>query len=85
MSLSHSGGYGIGAWTRTMAGMTRLRRAVRHSDAGASAVEYALLLAGIVAVCVVIVFATFQAAGALYDSDCENVGENGIAGAPDAC
>ncbi len=68
-----------------MAGMTRLRRALRATDEGASAVEYALLLAGIVAVCVVVVFATFQAAGALYDSDCDNVGTNGIASAPAAC
>ncbi len=68
-----------------MAGMTRLRQVLRSRDRGATAVEYALLLAGIVAVSVVVVFATFQAAGALYDSDCDNVGTNNIAGAPAAC
>ncbi len=68
-----------------MAGMTRMLRALRTRDEGASAVEYALLLAGIVAVCVVAVFATFRAAGAMYDKDCDKVGTNGIAGAPDAC
>lgn len=69
---------------RTMAAMTRVRRVLRADD-GASAVEYALLLAGIVAVCIVAVFATFRAAGALYDSDCQTVGTNNIAGAPAAC
>jgi pilus assembly protein Flp/PilA len=65
--------------------MTRLRRVLSAHDQGASAVEYALLLAGIVAVCIFVVFATFRAAGALYDDDCTTVGTNDIAGAPAAC
>jgi Flp pilus assembly pilin Flp len=68
-----------------MAGMSRLRRALAAREDGASAVEYALLLAGFVAVCVVAVFATFGAAKAMYGTDCENVGTNGIPGAPAAC
>ena len=65
--------------------MTRLRHALRSRDEGASAVEYALLLAGIVAVCITAVFATFRIAGVMYDEDCQNVGTNSIAGAPAAC
>lgn len=68
-----------------MAGMSRLRRVLAAREDGASAVEYALLLAGIVAVSVLAVFATFRAAGAMYDTDCKNVGTNGIASAPAAC
>lgn len=68
-----------------MAGMTRMRRALCARDEGASAVEYALMLAGIVAVCIVAVFATFQVAGAMYQDDCTTVGTNDIAGAPAAC
>ena len=67
-----------------MAGMTRLRRWLR-ADEGASAVEYALILAGIVAVCIIAVFATFRVAGVMYHDDCQTVGTNGIAGAPAAC
>ena len=68
-----------------MAGMTRVRRILAAREEGASAVEYALLLAGIVAVSILAVFATFRAAGAMYDQDCTNVGQNGIPGAPTAC
>ena len=63
-----------------MSGMTRMRRVLRTRDEGASAVEYALLLAGIVAVCITAVYATFRIAGVVYDEDCQNVGTNGIAG-----
>ena len=68
-----------------MAAMTRVRRGSCVQRRRCLAVWYALLLAGIVAVCIVAVFATFRAAGALYDSDCQTVGTNNIAGAPAAC
>lgn len=65
--------------------MTRLRQLLATRDQGATAVEYALLVAGIVAVCISIVFATFAVAGAVYDSNCEDIGTNSIATAPQAC
>jgi Flp pilus assembly pilin Flp len=56
-----------------------------RSDTGASAVEYALLLAGIIAVVVVSVFALTRVVGDRYRTDCQSVGTGGISAAPTPC
>jgi Flp pilus assembly pilin Flp len=54
-------------------------------DAGVSAVEYALLLAGIVAVVLVSVLALSQVVGDRYTMDCNRIGSGGISDAPTPC
>jgi Flp pilus assembly pilin Flp len=54
-------------------------------DSGVSAVEYALLLAGIVAVVLVSVLALTRVVGDRYKSDCDRIGTGGISAAPTPC
>jgi hypothetical protein len=54
-------------------------------DSGASAIEYALLIAGIVAVSLVTIFALVRVVGHSYADDCERVGRGDIADAPKPC
>jgi pilus assembly protein Flp/PilA len=56
-----------------------------RADTGASAVEYALLLAGIVAVVVVSVLALTRVVGDRYRTDCDAVGTGGVSAAPTPC
>ena len=51
-----------------------LRRASR-SDRGASAVEYGLLIAGIAALIVVVVFAFGDNLSQIFDNTCKKVGD----------
>lgn len=62
-----------------------LHRPQSRTDAGASSVEYALLVAGIALGAIVVIAAFVRVATAAYDSACEHVGRGGIASAPPAC
>ena len=64
--------------------MTHLRPA-RGCESGVSAVEYALLLAGIVAVVLVSVLALTRVVGHRYTTDCNQIGTGGISAAPTPC
>jgi Flp pilus assembly pilin Flp len=57
----------------------------RAGDAGVSAVEYALLLAGIVAVVLVSVLALTRVVGERYTTDCDRIGTGGVSAAPTPC
>jgi pilus assembly protein Flp/PilA len=46
---------------------------VRHDDTGASAAEYGLLIAGIAALLVVVLFALGGTVSRLFDRSCESV------------
>jgi Flp pilus assembly pilin Flp len=56
-----------------------------QGEAGASAVEYALLVAGIALGAIVVIVAFVRVATSAYDSTCEHVGREGVATAPEAC
>lgn len=56
----------------------------RH-DAGVSAVEYALLLAGIILVVIASVVALTRVVGERYTTDCTQVGTGGVSAAPSPC
>jgi Flp pilus assembly pilin Flp len=62
-----------------------LDRPRSRADAGASSVEYALLVVGIALGTIVVIAAFVRVATAAYDSTCEHVGRGGIASAPPAC
>ncbi len=49
------------------------RRAAGHGEDGASAVEYGLLITGIAAVVVALIFALGGLVGALFDDSCEQI------------
>lgn len=51
----------------------RLRRVISSGDSGASAVEYGLLVAGIAALIVGIVFAFGGFISGIFDDTCENI------------
>jgi Flp pilus assembly pilin Flp len=61
------------------------RRRWVWGDRGVSAVEYALVLAGIVAVVLVSVLALTRVVGDRYTTDCNQVGSGGVSGAPTPC
>lgn len=65
--------------------ITRFWRALRAGDDGASAVEYGLLVAGLVVGAIALVFAFIGVARAIYESDCDTVGQYGISTAPQGC
>ncbi len=54
-------------------------------DAGASAVEYALILAAIALGSIVILVAFVRVATSSYDRTCQQVGTAGASAAPAAC
>lgn len=64
--------------------MTLDRRA-HVRDSGVSAVEYALVLAGIVAVVLVSVLALTRVVGDRYTTDCNQIGTGGVSAAPTPC
>lgn len=55
------------------------------ADAGASAVEYALIVAGIALGSILVIVAFVRVATSAYDSACDKVGRGGIASAPAGC
>ncbi len=63
-----------------------LRPASRsRCDAGASAVEYALIVAGIALGSILVILAFVRVATSAYDSACDKVGRGGIPSAPAGC
>jgi pilus assembly protein Flp/PilA len=55
-------------------------RRARLDDRGASAVEYGLLIAGIAALIIVVVFAFGGVLNTIFDSTCDSVGTSAGAG-----
>jgi pilus assembly protein Flp/PilA len=55
-------------------------RRARLEERGASAVEYALLIAGIAAVIVLVVYAFGHVLNTVFDSTCDKVGASASAG-----
>jgi pilus assembly protein Flp/PilA len=58
-------------------------RSARLSERGASAVEYALLIAGIAALIVVVVYAFGGMVGSLFSNTCNSIGSH--AGSAGTC
>jgi Flp pilus assembly pilin Flp len=54
-------------------------------ESGASAVEYALLVAAIALGSILVIAAFLRVATSAYDGACDRVGRGGIADAPAAC
>jgi len=53
-----------------------------HNDEGASAVEYAIVVAGIVLGSLALIFAFVKVSTQVYANTCNHVGTNGLAQAP---
>jgi pilus assembly protein Flp/PilA len=61
--------------------LSYLRKVMRHrTDEGASAVEYGLMVAAIAAVIVVIVFALGGVVQNVFQSSCDTIKTNAVAG-----
>ena len=58
---------------------------LRRSSDGASSVEYALILVGIVLGTIVLITALVRVATSSYDRTCQQVGTGGATTAPAAC
>jgi len=63
----------------------RARLRARTSSEGASSVEYALILVGIVLGAIVLITAFVRVATSSYDRTCQQVGTGGASSAPAAC
>ncbi|GAB7049251.1 Flp family type IVb pilin [Catenuloplanes indicus] len=59
--------------------------ALRHRDRGATAVEYALIIAGVAAVLAVVVFALQDVLRDMFQETCTDIAADTPATAPPAC
>ncbi len=62
----------------------RLRRVITSGDRGASAVEYGLLVAGIAALIVGIIFVFGTFVTGIFEDTCTEIGDQARAGNPDS-